>query len=89
MKKDNIEEVKDEIKPEEKDIKVGKFGDTFCFLGIVVSIVGLILAVLEAIFHATEVVGPVLDFVVNASQICIKVGLVSLLIYLLFIKENK
>lgn len=85
MKKEK-EEVKEEIVEEKK---IGRFGDTFAFLGVVVSIIGLILAVLEGIFNATEIVGSVSEFVSIASQICVKVGLVSLLIYLLFIKENK
>jgi len=85
MKKEK-EEVKEEIVEEKK---IGRFSDTFAFLGVVVSIIGLILAVLEGIFNATEIVGSVSEFVSIASQICVKVGLVSLLIYLLFIKENK
>ena len=88
-KEDIIEDTELEENTQESKVKKGNFGDTFCFLGVVVSIIGLILAVLEAIMHAIEVVGPVLEFVTTANQICLKVGLISLLIYLLFVKENK
>ena len=58
---------KEEIAEKIEEVKGGKFGDTFCFLGVVVSIVGLIFSVLESIFHAIEVVGPVYVFVATNS----------------------
>ena len=89
IKEDVVESIEIEEAIKENEVRKATFGDTFCFLGVVVSIVGLIFSVLESIFHAIEVVGPVYVFVATASQICLKVGLVSILIYLLFVKENK